>query len=122
MSSLLKEELQRLIFTPEGQQLKEFIEIIETAKARHFLCVSVNKVKAVQISVVKNLRANRLDTFERTEEWFLKDMVLLDGKDSDAKDLPLTNFDFTYIRPTSLYSSRGDCMVLLQICFYAANL
>ncbi|KAG9330849.1 hypothetical protein JZ751_021929, partial [Albula glossodonta] len=38
------------------------------------------------------------------------------------KDLPLTNFDFTYIRPTSLYSSRGDCMVLLQICFYAANL
>ncbi|KAJ8372630.1 hypothetical protein AAFF_G00280460 [Aldrovandia affinis] len=153
--------MQRLLFTPERQQLKEFIEIVETAKGRHFLCVSVNKVKAVQISVVKNLRTKRQDTFEKTEEWLLKDLVLLDGRDSDAdepqfvmhfeearsmaavscaakyalarslvslstkhcqKDLQLVNFDWTYIRPTSLYSSRGDCMVLLQICFYAANL
>lgn len=40
MSSLLKEEMQRVLFTPEGQQLKEFIEISETAPGRHFLCVS----------------------------------------------------------------------------------
>ncbi|XP_061100304.1 exocyst complex component 1-like [Conger conger] len=161
MSSLLKEEMQRVLFTPEGQQLKEFIEIAEIPPGRHFLCVSVNKVKAVQISVVKNLRTNRLDTFQRTEEWLLKDLVLLDGRDPEADepqfvmhfdaprsmeavscaakyslarslvslstshhqtDLKLANFDWTYIHPTSVYSNRGDCMVLLQICFYAANL
>ncbi|KAG7454121.1 hypothetical protein MATL_G00263700 [Megalops atlanticus] len=161
MSSLLKEEMQRSLFRPEGQHLEEFIEIIEPAEGRHFLCVSVTKLKAVQISVVRNLRLDLIGAYERTEEWSLKDLVLLDGRDSDSDeprfvmhfdtvrsmtatscaakyslarvlvslsathcqtDLMLANFDRTYIQPTSLYASRGDCMVLLQICFYAANL
>ncbi|XP_073721105.1 exocyst complex component 1-like isoform X2 [Misgurnus anguillicaudatus] len=36
--------------------------------------------------------------------------------------LKLRNFDWTYIRPTAMYSDRGDCMVLTQVCFYAFNL
>lgn len=37
-------------------------------------------------------------------------------------ELNLRNFDWTYIKPTSIYSNRGDCMVLMRICFYAFNL
>lgn len=36
--------------------------------------------------------------------------------------LNLQNFDWAYIKPTSFYSNRGDCVVLSQICFYAFNL
>lgn len=36
--------------------------------------------------------------------------------------LNLRNFDWAYIKPTSFYSNRGDCVVLTQICFYAINL
>ena len=39
MSSLLKEELERVLFRPEGQRLVEFIEIEEPAPGRHFFCV-----------------------------------------------------------------------------------
>uniref|UniRef100_A0A8B9JRA1 Si:dkey-245p14.4 n=1 Tax=Astyanax mexicanus TaxID=7994 RepID=A0A8B9JRA1_ASTMX len=37
-------------------------------------------------------------------------------------ELRIHNFDWTYVQPTSIYSSRGDCMVLMRICFYAFNL
>lgn len=36
--------------------------------------------------------------------------------------LHLRNFDWKYIKPTSIYSNRGDCMVLMRICCYAFNL
>lgn len=38
------------------------------------------------------------------------------------RPLNLLNFDWVYIKPTSFYSNRGDCVVLSQICFYAFNL
>ncbi|KAG7238363.1 hypothetical protein INR49_030960 [Caranx melampygus] len=38
------------------------------------------------------------------------------------RSLNLRNFDWSYIKPTSFYSNRGDCVVLSQICFYAFNL
>lgn len=38
------------------------------------------------------------------------------------RTLNLQNFDWAYIKPTSFYSNRGDCVVLSQICFYAFNL
>ncbi|XP_027872525.1 exocyst complex component 1-like isoform X2 [Xiphophorus couchianus] len=38
------------------------------------------------------------------------------------RPLNLQNFDFPYIKPTTYYSNRGDCVVLSQICFYACNL
>lgn len=38
------------------------------------------------------------------------------------RSLNLRNFDWSYIKPTSFYSNRGDCVVLTQICFYAFNL
>ncbi|KAA0722412.1 hypothetical protein E1301_Tti007132 [Triplophysa tibetana] len=37
-------------------------------------------------------------------------------------ELKHRNFDLTYIQPTAVYSDRGDCMVLMQVCFYAFNL
>lgn len=40
MSSLLREEMQRVLFRPGKQRLVEFIEIKEPAQGRHFLCVS----------------------------------------------------------------------------------
>lgn len=40
MSSLLKEEMQRVLFRPEKLRLAEFIEIEEPTDGRHFLCVS----------------------------------------------------------------------------------
>lgn len=40
MSSLLREEMQRVLFQPEKHRLVEFIEIEEPSPGRHFLCVS----------------------------------------------------------------------------------
>lgn len=40
MSSLLREEMQRILFRPAKQRLVEFIEIEEPPHGRHFLCVS----------------------------------------------------------------------------------
>ncbi|XP_015200957.1 exocyst complex component 1-like [Lepisosteus oculatus] len=161
MSSLLKEEMQKRLFRPEGQRLDEFIEIVYSAQGRHFLCVSVTKGKDVLISLVKYVRSGLDDTYEKIQSWFLKDLVLLDGREADTDDpffdmhfdkvhklealscaakysfarcltrlsgtycqreLKIANFDITYIEPTSLSSNRGDCMVIMQICFYAFNL
>ncbi|KAG7313983.1 hypothetical protein KOW79_022479 [Hemibagrus wyckioides] len=172
MSSLLKEEMQRVLFRPKKQKLVEFIEIEEKRSGRHFLCVSVSKSKEVQISVVqcekarpsKSKKSRRIgleDQYVRTEVWALEELRILDGRDPDIDDpcflmhfdtvrpvkavncaakyclarclvalsdshqhseLNLRNFDWTYIKPTSIYSNRGDCMVLMRICFYAFNL
>ncbi|TRY66245.1 hypothetical protein DNTS_006731, partial [Danionella cerebrum] len=172
MSSLLREEMDRVLFRPEGQTLAEFIEIEEQQQGRHFLCVSITKEKEVQISVIhckrnkpsgsKKLQHSGLeDSYERTEIWALTDLLVLDGRDPDKDDpcflmhfnsvrfikavscaakytlarcllslskkhnhtnLKLTNFDWTYIQPTGMYSDRGDCVVLAQVCFYAFNL
>lgn len=40
MSSLLREEMQRVLFRPGKQRLVEFIEIEEPTHGRHFLCAS----------------------------------------------------------------------------------
>lgn len=40
MSSLLREEMQRVLFRPGKQRLVEFIEIEEPSQGRHFLCVA----------------------------------------------------------------------------------
>ncbi|XP_077060835.1 exocyst complex component 1-like [Siphateles boraxobius] len=172
MSSLLREEMDRVLFRPEGQKMVEFIEIEEQHQGRHFLCVSISKDKEAQISVVlcrkvKHSRTKKLqhcgleDSYERTEIWALEDLLILDGRDPDIDDpyflmhfdsvrsvravscaakytlarcllslsrkhqhtaLKLKNFDLTYIQPTAMYSDRGDCVVLAQICFYAFNL
>ncbi|MBN3296008.1 exocyst complex component 1-like [Amia ocellicauda] len=161
MSSLLKEEMQKRLFRPEGQRLNEFIEIVYSTKGRYFLCVSVTKGKEVQISMVKYIRSGLDDTYVRIQTWYLKDLILLDGRESDTddpyfemhfdkvyilealscaakyslarcltrlsgryfkKEIKLVNFDLTYIKPTAISSNRGDCMVLMQICFYAFNL
>ncbi|XP_062865110.1 exocyst complex component 1-like [Trichomycterus rosablanca] len=172
MSSLLKEEMQRVLFRPDKHRLLEFIEIEEEKRGRHFLCVSVSRSKEVQISVVrcqktcqtkckKSRRVGLEDRYVKTEVWALQDLKVLDGRDPDVDDpcflmhfdtvrpvkavncaakyclarclvslseahqhpeLRLQNYDWTYIQPTSIYSSRGDCMVLMRICFYAFNL
>ncbi|XP_017564832.1 exocyst complex component 1-like [Pygocentrus nattereri] len=171
MSSLLKEEMQRVLFRPEKRTLVEFIEIEEEKRGRHFLCVSVSKSKEVQIAVVqcqkarpadcKSQRIGLEDSYVKTEVWALQELSILDGRDPDIDDpcflmhfdtvrpvkavscaakyslarclvslsdthqhteLHLHNFDWTYIKPTSIYSNRGDCMVLMRICFYAFNL
>ncbi|XP_059194641.1 exocyst complex component 1-like isoform X2 [Centropristis striata] len=177
MSSLLREEMQRVLFRPAKQRLVEFIEIEEPAHGRHFLCVSVLKNKLVQLCIVtcqiaktslksgsKRSHTKRSciqDCYRRTEVWSLQDLTLVDGRDPDVDDpcfllhfdnvrtvmavscsakytfvralvvlsdqycqrsLNLRNFDWSYIKPTSFYSNRGDCVVLTQICFYAFNL
>ncbi|XP_069022769.1 exocyst complex component 1-like isoform X2 [Embiotoca jacksoni] len=160
-----------------SQKLVEFIEIEEPSQGRHFLCVSVEKNKVVQLCIVqckmskKSLksgskkshtkRSSIHECYRRTENWSLEDLTLVDGRDPDVDDpcfllhfdkvrcvnatsssakysmvralvtlserhcqrsLNLQNFDWAYIKPTSFYSNRGDCVVLSQICFYALNL
>ncbi|XP_047433683.1 exocyst complex component 1-like [Mugil cephalus] len=177
MSSLLREEMQRVLFRPAKQRLVEFIEIEEPTEGRHFLCVSVGKNKVVQLSIVQcqmsqvalksgskksqTKRSSIQECYVRTEIWGLQDLTLVDGRDPDADDpcfllhfdnvrtvtavscsakysivralvalcdqhcqraLPLRNFDCAYIKPTTFYSNRGDCVVISQICFYALNL
>nr|XP_046194646.1 exocyst complex component 1-like [Oncorhynchus gorbuscha] len=172
MSSLLRKEMQRMLFRPEGQKLQKFIEIHEATPGRHFLCVYVTKTKEVQLCVVRSQKSlysgsNKLlnsrleDSYLRTEVWLLQDLTLLDGRDPDVDDpcflmhfstvrsvtafscgakysmaralvalsdkhcgrpLTLVNYDLAYIGPSSIYLNRGDCVVLMQICFYAANL
>ncbi|XP_070847415.1 exocyst complex component 1-like [Chaetodon trifascialis] len=177
MSSLLREEMQRVLFRPGKQTLVEFIEIEEAPQGRHFLCVSVAKNKVVQLSIVRcqiaqtakksgskrshTKRSSIQDCYIRTEVCSLQDLTLVDGRDPDVDDpcfllhfdkvrtvtavscsakysfvralvalsdqhcqrsLNLRNFDWSYIKPTSFYSNRGDCVVLTQICFYAFNL
>uniref|UniRef100_A0A3B5BCK8 Si:dkey-245p14.4 n=1 Tax=Stegastes partitus TaxID=144197 RepID=A0A3B5BCK8_9TELE len=177
MSSLLREEMQRVLFRPAKQRLAEFIEIEEPTRGRHFLCVSVAKGKVVQLSIVqcqisktslksgskksRTKRSSIHNCYRRTEMWSLQDLTLVDGRDPDVDDpcfllhfdkvrtvmatscsakysfvralvalserhcqrsLNLRNFDWAYIKPTSFYSNRGDCVVLSQICFYAMNL
>ncbi|KAM8879825.1 exocyst complex component 1-like isoform 2-T2 [Spinachia spinachia] len=177
MSSLLKEEMQRVLFRPEKLRLAEFIEIEEPTDGRHFLCVSVTKNKVVQLCIVRcqtsqpslksgskksnTMRSSIQECYRRTEVWPLQDLTLVDGRDPDVDDpcfllhfdkvrtvtavscsakytfvralfvlserhcqrsLNLRNFDWAYIKPSSFYSNRGDCVVLTQICFYAFNL
>ncbi|XP_077379240.1 exocyst complex component 1-like [Festucalex cinctus] len=178
MSSLLREEMQRVLFRPAKQRLLEFIEIEEPEIGRHFLCVSIaNRKSLVQLCIVRcqmtqtpiksgskkghTKRSSIQECYRRTEIWSLKDLTLVDGRDPDVDDpcfllhfgkvrtvhavscsakyafvralvavseqygqrsLNLDNFDWAYIKPTSFYSNRGDCVVLSQICFYAFNL
>uniref|UniRef100_A0A3Q3LBG2 Exocyst complex component 1 like n=1 Tax=Mastacembelus armatus TaxID=205130 RepID=A0A3Q3LBG2_9TELE len=153
MSSLLREEMQRVLFRPAKQRLVEFIEIEEPSHGRHFLCSGTKKSHTKRSSIQ--------ECYRRTEVWSLQDLTLVDGRDPDVDDpcfllhfdkvrtvtaiscsakyaivralvalsdrhcqrsLKLRNFDWTYIKPTSFYSNRGDCVVLTQICFYAFNL
>ncbi|XP_053713576.1 exocyst complex component 1-like [Synchiropus splendidus] len=177
MSSLLREEMQRVLFRPAKHRLVEFIEIEEPSHGRHFLCVSAAKNKVVQLCIVRcqisqtpvksgsktsqTQRSSIQECYRKTEIWSLKDLSLVDGLDPDVDDpcfvlhfekvrtvraiscsakyafvralvalsdqkcqrsLNLRNFDWAYIKPTSFYSNRGDCVVLTQICFYAFNL
>uniref|UniRef100_A0A3B4DHU4 Exocyst complex component Sec3 PIP2-binding N-terminal domain-containing protein n=1 Tax=Pygocentrus nattereri TaxID=42514 RepID=A0A3B4DHU4_PYGNA len=156
MSSLLKEEMQRVLFRPEKRTLVEFIEIEEEKRGRHFLCVSGKTPVDIYM-----YRIGLEDSYVKTEVWALQELSILDGRDPDIDDpcflmhfdtvrpvkavscaakyslarclvslsdthqhteLHLHNFDWTYIKPTSIYSNRGDCMVLMRICFYAFNL
>ncbi|XP_029918906.1 exocyst complex component 1-like [Myripristis murdjan] len=177
MSSLLREEMQRVLFRPERQRLVEFIEIEEPSQGRHFLCVSVAQNKEVQLCIVRCKKSQSLsvsgskkshtkrssfqESYRKTEIWSLQDLTLVDGRDPDVDDpcfllhfdkvrsvtaisssakytlvralvalsdqhcqrlLNLRNFDWAYIKPTSFYLNRGDCVVLMQVCFYAFNL
>uniref|UniRef100_A0A673I0C6 Exocyst complex component 1-like n=1 Tax=Sinocyclocheilus rhinocerous TaxID=307959 RepID=A0A673I0C6_9TELE len=158
MSSLLREEMDRVLFRPEEQKLEEFIEIEEQQQGRHFLCVSSKKNRLLSILC---MFIGGDDSYEKTEIWALEDLLILDGRDPDTDDpcflmhfdtvrsvravscaakytlarcllslsrkyhhtaLKLKNFDWPYIQPTAVYSDRGDCVVLAQICFYAFNL
>uniref|UniRef100_A0A8L0DKM3 Exocyst complex component Sec3 PIP2-binding N-terminal domain-containing protein n=1 Tax=Oncorhynchus mykiss TaxID=8022 RepID=A0A8L0DKM3_ONCMY len=162
MSSLLRKEMQRMLFRPEGQKLQKFIEIHEATSGRHFLCVYGKKKNSIFYFLLLFIYLfNHLDSYLRTEVWLLQDLTLLDGRDPDVDDpcflmhfstvrsvtafscgakysmaralvalsdkhcgrpLTLVNYDLAYIGPSSIYLNRGDCVVLMQICFYAANL
>ncbi|XP_031435114.1 exocyst complex component 1-like isoform X2 [Clupea harengus] len=108
MSSLLKEEMQKRLFWPEGQTLKDFIEIEEPVQCRHFLCVTVLKNKEVQLSVVqcrkrqssrkkKTKQTFLLDSYQKIEVWHLQDLALLDGRNPDIDD-PCFLMHFTTVR------------------------
>uniref|UniRef100_A0A8C6PET0 Exocyst complex component 1 like n=1 Tax=Nothobranchius furzeri TaxID=105023 RepID=A0A8C6PET0_NOTFU len=160
MSSLLREEMQRVLFRPAKHRLVEFIEIEEPTLGRHFLCVFVTAQKSGS-KKSQTQRSSIQDCYKKMETWSLQDLTLVDGRDPDVDDpcfllhfdevrpitavscsakytmvralvalsdqycqssLNLQNFDYAYIKPTTYYYNRGDCIVLSKICLYACNL
>ncbi|XP_041837853.1 exocyst complex component 1-like [Melanotaenia boesemani] len=119
MSSLLKKEMQRVLFQPEKQRLVEFIEIEEPSAGRHFLCVSVGKNSVVQICIVQcqltkrslksgskksqTKRSSIQDSYKRTEIWSLQDLTLVDGRDPDVDD-PCFLLQFDKVRTVTAVS------------------
>uniref|UniRef100_A0A8C5B7D4 Uncharacterized protein n=1 Tax=Gadus morhua TaxID=8049 RepID=A0A8C5B7D4_GADMO len=150
MSSLLKEELERVLFRPEGQRLVEFIEIEEPAPGRHFFCVggrlTHDQVTFLQVICIVLIllhvsgpyslislqddpcfilhfdKVRSVTAINCSAKYALvRALVKLSDKHSKVA-LNVENMDWAYVRPTSFYSNRGDCAVLSQICFYAFNL
>ncbi|KAG2466229.1 EXC1L protein, partial [Polypterus senegalus] len=76
--------MQKRLFRPDGHRLDEFIELVYSTQGRYFLCVAVTKTQEVEISLVKYIRSEVEDSYEKLQTWLLKDLVLLDGRESDT--------------------------------------
>uniref|UniRef100_A0A8C3IM79 Exocyst complex component 1 like n=2 Tax=Emydidae TaxID=8476 RepID=A0A8C3IM79_CHRPI len=104
MSSLVKEDLQKKLFHPLGQSLREFIEIECSAHDTFYLCVSVSrKEPQVEISMVKHFRIDLDEKYEMAEKWLLKDLEMIDGKEADA-DNPYFDMHFEKVYSWEAYS------------------
>ncbi|XP_029440000.1 exocyst complex component 1-like [Rhinatrema bivittatum] len=103
MSSLVKDDLEKKLFKPEGHSLHEFIEIEGTSNERYFLCAAVTKYEDVQICMVKRHRIQLEEMYEVAEFWLLKDLELIDGKDADA-DNPYFDLQFGKLYSWEAYS------------------
>ncbi|XP_053182573.1 exocyst complex component 1-like [Scomber japonicus] len=132
MSSLLREEMQRVLFRPAKQRLVEFIEIEEPLQGRHFLCVSVAKNQVVQLSIVQcqvsqtksvskkshTKRCSIQDSYMRTEIWSLYDLTLIDGRDPDVDD-PCFLLHFDKVRTVTAVSCSAKysfVRALVAVC------
>ncbi|KAG7238409.1 hypothetical protein INR49_030916 [Caranx melampygus] len=129
MSSLLREEMARVLFRPAKQRLVEFIEIEEPSHGRHFLCVSDLTLVDGRDPDVDDpcflLHFDKVRTVTAiscSAKYTLVRALVALSDQHYQRSLNLRNFDWSYIKPTSFYSNRGDCVVLSQICFYAFNL
>ncbi|XP_038569506.1 exocyst complex component 1-like [Micropterus salmoides] len=127
MSSLLKAEMQRVLFRPAKQRLVEFIEIEEPSPGRHFLCVSVSKTKVVQLSIVgcqaskmslkagskrsHTKRSSIQECYRRTEIWSLQDLTLVDGRDPDVDD-PCFLLHFDKVRTVTAISCSAKYSIV----------
>ncbi|XP_075705733.1 exocyst complex component 1-like [Rhinoderma darwinii] len=103
MSSLLKEDMEKKLFKPQGHILHEFIETKSTSKERFYLCASVTKEEEVHISLVKHYRACLDEKYEVAEKWFLKDLKYIDGKEPDT-DNPHFDMMFEEVCNVEAYS------------------
>ncbi|KAH1169533.1 hypothetical protein KIL84_000518 [Mauremys mutica] len=103
MSSLVKEDLQKKLFQPLGQSLREFIEIECSAHDRFYLCAAVTKGGEVEISMVKHFRIDLDEKYEMAEKWFLKDLEMIDGKEADT-DNPYFDMHFEKVYSWEAYS------------------
>ncbi|XP_034059183.1 exocyst complex component 1-like [Gymnodraco acuticeps] len=119
MSSLLREEMQRVLFRPSKQSLVEYIEIEEPTHGRHFLCVSVAKNKLVQLCIVRcqisqtamksgskgshTERSSIQECYRKAEVWSLQDLILVDGRDADVDD-PCFLLHFDKVRTVTAVS------------------
>ncbi|XP_040001716.1 exocyst complex component 1-like [Xiphias gladius] len=127
MSSLLREEMQRVLFRPAKQKLVEFIEIEEPSLGRHFLCVSVAENKVVQLCIVQcqvsepslksgskkshTKRSSIQDCYRRMEIWSLQDLTLVDGRDPDVDD-PCFLLHFDQVRAVTAVSCSAKYAIV----------
>ncbi|XP_030583404.1 exocyst complex component 1-like isoform X1 [Archocentrus centrarchus] len=126
MSSLLREEMQRVLFRPAKQRLVEFIEIEEPSHGRHFLCASVAKNKEVQICIVQcqmslslktaskrsyTKRSSIQECYQKAEIWSLKDLTLIDGRDPDVDD-PCFLLHFDQVRAVTAISCSAKYAIV----------
>ncbi|XP_063806632.1 exocyst complex component 1-like [Pseudophryne corroboree] len=102
MSSLLKEDMVKKLFKPQGHTLCEFIETKSKFKERFYLCTSVAK-EEVHISLVKHFRACLDEKYEVIEMWLLKDLVYIDGKEPET-DNPHFDMMFDEVCNVEAYS------------------
>ncbi|XP_072262959.1 exocyst complex component 1-like [Pyxicephalus adspersus] len=129
MSSLLKEDMEKKLFKPQGHTLYEFIETKSKHKERFYLCTSgrtrlveesnsffcsfqshcpevlhaVAKGEEVYISLVKHYRACLDEKYEVSEMWFLRDLQFIDGKEADT-DNPHFDMMFDEVCNVEAYS------------------
>uniref|UniRef100_A0A3B4GCE1 Exocyst complex component 1-like n=3 Tax=Haplochromini TaxID=319058 RepID=A0A3B4GCE1_9CICH len=101
MSSLLREEMQRVLFRPAKERLVEFIEIEEPSHGRHFFCMSVPLKSTSKRSFTK--RSCIQECYRRAEIWSLKDLTLIDGRNPDVDD-PCFLLHFDEVRTVTAIS------------------
>ncbi|XP_062898521.1 exocyst complex component 1-like [Mobula hypostoma] len=117
MAALLRKELKKEVFHPNGDRLFAVIEVVtgEQEDERYYLCSSVTNCKEVQITFVKNMISSENEQFEKITTWYLEDLKLVDGKEANQDNPHFDmHFDKVYGWESSSTASKYTFVRCLQ--------